>query len=260
MQPASLVTSTIIHTRHQPVAHKLERQGLSLLIDLDRLEEAGKISGLFSVGGFNLLSFDERDHGPNHGVGRKVEPLATYIRRLAYQLRPKSIVARIELLTFPRILGQVFNPISVYQCYDSSGAVIMTVYEVRNTFGDMHTYVGLDDELHEVSKVFHVSPFFPVEGRYRLLIRQQDNRIRLIIRYLMAKDVALTATLRGDIHPLTTANILQVMVKLRLWPMRPLLSIHWEALKLWRKKIPFFSRPQPPGVRWTLARQKGNTR
>ena len=115
-----------------------ERRGLSVLIDLDNLDDANAASGLFSIGRFNLLSFDERDHGPNHAAGRMIEPLQSYIRRLAAEIIPDKKVARVELLTFPRILGQVFNPISVYRCLDAEGAMLMAVYEC-NTFGDMHS-------------------------------------------------------------------------------------------------------------------------
>ena len=259
MKAAALVPSTIIHTRHKPVSHMLERKGLSLLLDLDKLNEAGKMSWLFSVGRFNLLSFDERDYGPNYAERRKVEPLSSYIRRLAHQLLPEVKIARIELLTFPRICGHAFNPISVYRCLDDQGTMQMAVYEVRNTFGDMHAYVGIDDNLHEASKIFHVSPFFPVEGEYRLRVRQIGDRISLAIRYNMSGDAALTATLRGQIKPLTGWGIISSLIQTRLFPMRPLFSIHWEAFKLWRKKVPFFSRPNPPGMGWTLARQKENT-
>ena len=131
-------------------------------------------------------------------------------------------MARIELLTFPRIFGQVFNPISVYRCFDAGGRMVMAVYEVRNTFGDMHSYIGVDDGLHEASKVFHVSPFFPVAGEYRLRIRQQGQKLSLAIRYEMEGAAALTATLRGEIRPVSALGIISTMLKMRLWPMRPL--------------------------------------
>lgn len=256
----ALVPSTIIHTRHQPVAHRLERRGLSVLIDLDSLDDANAASGLFSIGRFNLLSFDERDHGPNHAAGRMIEPLQSYIRRLAAEIIPDKKVARVELLTFPRIFGQVFNPISVYRCLDAEGAMQMAVYEVRNTFGDMHSYIGIDDDVHEASKVFHVSPFFPVEGGYRLKIRQDGKRLNLAIRYSISNKAALTATMRGSIMPMTSLSVLRTLFGMRLWPMRPFFSIHWEALKLWRKKVRFFRRPEPPGMGWSMARNKGNAR
>ncbi len=260
MEAIALVQSTIIHTRHQPVSHRLERKGLSLLIDLDKLDRADASTRLFSIGRFNLLSFDERDHGPNFAASRMVEPLSSYIRRLAAEVIPRKPVAKIELLTFPRILGQVFNPISVYRCFDSGGGLLMAVYEVCNTFGDMHAYVGVDGDLQDVRKILHVSPFFPVEGSYDLRVRQRGSRLNLAIRYKIESRTALTATLHGEIMPLSDAAIVRALCGMRMWPMRPIFSIHWEAFKLWRKKVPFFRRPKPSILTWSLARRKGNTR
>lgn len=259
MPAASLVVSSIIHTRHRPTSHRLERRGLSLWLDLDRLEEAGRQSKLLSIGGFNLLSFDERDHGPNFAAGgTMVEPLADYARRLARSVIPDIAIDRVMLLTFPRILGQVFNPISVYRCLDAAGTVQLTIYEVRNTFGDMHAYVGTGDDLHQADKIFHVSPFLPVEGRYQLRMRLTDQEMALIIGYTIDGDAMLTATLRGTLTPLTSRSILASMARAGQWPMRPLVSIHIEAFKLWRKKVPFFRRPEPPLATWSPARNKGS--
>ncbi|HCD50142.1 MAG TPA: DUF1365 domain-containing protein [Alphaproteobacteria bacterium] len=258
MDAAALVTSRIIHTRHRPVAHRLERKGLSLWLDLDRLDEAAWQSALFSIGGFNLLSFDERDHGPNFVAGRRiVEPLASYARRLAQKACPDAVIDRVMLLTFPRILGQVFNPISVYRCYDAKGAVQLTIYEVRNTFGDMHSYVGVGDTLHDADKIFHVSPFLPVTGDYKLKMRNSDDEMSLLIGYSIDDQPTLTATLRGTLSRLDSNRIITGLIGAGQFPGRPLFSIHLEAFKLWRKKVPFFSRPIPPEAAWSNARSKG---
>ncbi|XDZ64858.1 DUF1365 domain-containing protein [Alphaproteobacteria bacterium LSUCC0684] len=261
MQACCLVRSSIIHTRHQPASHRLERRGLSIWLDLDRLDEAGRLSAAFAIGRFNLLSFDEKDYGPNFAAGRKlVEPLADYARRLARQHCPDTPVARVRLLTFPRILGAAFNPISVYLCYDDQDKPVFCIYEVRNTFGDMHSYIAAIDgrgaPVHEVEKMLHVSPFFPVKGEYRLKIRAAAEKISLLIDYQIEGKQALTASLRGDIIPLSSRSILTGLIWARLFPMRPLVSIHIEALKLWAKNVPFFARPEPPATPWSEARTR----
>ena len=258
MNACSLVRSRIIHARHQPAAHRLERRGLSLWLDLDKLEEADAQSTLFSVGKWNILSFDEKDYGPNFAAGRNhVESLAEYARRLARLHLPDKSFGRVCLLTFPRILGVAFNPISVYLCYDKKDRPVFLIYEVRNTFGDMHSYVGAVEEggssVHEVEKMLHVSPFFPVKGEYRLKLRAAAETINLLIDYSIEKRPALTASLRGEKSPLTSCSILAGLIWARLFPMRPLVSIHREALKLWRKKVPFFARPAPPAASWSVA-------
>lgn len=258
MNACSLVRSRIIHARHQPAAHRLERRGLSIWLDLDKLEEADAQSTLFSVGKWNILSFDEKDYGPNFAAGRNhVEPLAEYARRLARLHLPDKSFGRVCLLTFPRILGVAFNPISVYLCYDNKDRPVFLIYEVRNTFGDMHSYVGAVDEggksVHEVQKLLHVSPFFPVKGEYRLKYRVAEDMINLLIDYRIEKHPALTASLRGEKVQLTNWSTLTGLFWARLFPMRPLVSIHIEAVKLWLKKVPFFARPEPPSVSWSEA-------
>ena len=253
-QACALVISQINHTRHAPKKHFLARAGLSILIDLDRLEEANTQSYLFSVGRFNLLSFHETDYGCFHKLGTKARPhasLSAYIKDLAKSYGITGPFSRLELLTFPRILGVSFNPLSVYRCLDETGGLRFVVYEVHNTFGEAHSYVGIGDDkgrvsLHESAKVFHVSPFFDVTGDYQLLHRQQEQDYRLIIRYRINKALALTATLRGTVTQLSARSIITNLLKTRQWPMRPLLSIHIEALKLALKRLRFFSKPLPP--------------
>ena len=161
-QPAcALVTSQIHHTRHGPKPHFLARPGLSLLLDLDRLTQAEAQSSLFSIGKFNLLSFYESDYGCFHKsfeASHSYLSLSDYIRDLAKSHGITHPLARIELLTFPRILGVSFNPLSVYRCLDETGRLLFVVYEVHNTFGESHSYVGCADEagrvsLHEAKKM-----------------------------------------------------------------------------------------------------------
>ena len=159
MQPSSqdacqLLFSTIIHVRYQQSAskdsparpaHTLSRKGLSVVLDLDRLTDADKQSSLFSINKFNLLSFNERDYGPNHSSQKRQKlsqkiPLADYVREVASSYMDSRIIHQIQLITFPRILGLSFNPISVYRCLTNRGEDCFIMYEVHNTFGDAHIY------------------------------------------------------------------------------------------------------------------------
>lgn len=265
MSACDLITSEIIHVRHaspegkagSPVAHRLVRKGLSVWIDLDRLDDAAKQSALFSIGRFNLLSFDERDYGPNFHEKKLVTPLCRYAREVIAEVLPDVEIASVRLLTFPRILGVAFNPISVYLLNDGMRDVAV-IYEVRNTFGDMHSYVGIiqkdNTTTHKVKKKLHVSPFFSMDGGYQLKIRDGGDDLSLVIHYHNKDVPLLTATLRGDKQRLSASSILKGFAKTRVFPMRPLISIHMEALKLWFKKVPFFGRPKPDPSSWTLAK------
>lgn len=266
----ALVLSKIDHTRHAPKPHFLSRPGLSLLIDLERLPEAGRQSFFFSVGQFNILSFYETDYGcflKSHAPKSADKPhsyrsLGAYIRGLAQDYGVSAKIERIELLTFPRIFGVSFNPLSVYRCLDDKGALVFVVYEVHNTFGEAHSYIGLCDEngrasLHEATKVFHVSPFFDVTGDYQLLHRQKDSAYNLIIRYRIKGALALTATMRGTITKLSSGSILMGLIKARQWPLRPWFAIHVEAFKLFFKRLSFHAKPKPPVSPHSLSSAKG---
>ena len=258
MTACQLVRSKIDHTRHGKPSHFLSRKGLSIWINLDSLPEASRLSALFSVDRFNLLSFFQSDYGPNFGSTGQPQNLASYARDLMRQLLPDTDVATVHLLTFPRIMGVAFNPVSIYVMRDHSGHDLAYIYEVRNTFGDMHSYVGRADgdaSMIEVDKIFHVSPFFPVEGGYRLRVRASDadGQVAVLMRYTASGEPRLTATLRGRREKLTTLSVAKSLLMTGQWPLRPLVSIHVEALRLWLKKVPFFSRPAPPQP-WSRAR------
>ena len=264
---ARLVLSTINHTRYAPKPHFLARPGLSLLINLDNLEDAKSQSSLFSINRFNLLSFYEHDYGCFHKAAhnddlKKASNLADYVRRLAKKYGIKDELSRIDLLTFPRIFGVSFNPISVYHGYNAKDELCVLIYEVHNTFGDIHSYVALiennqDNQLHACKKLMHVSPFFDLEGDYLLSVRQRDDRYSLLIRYDKDAKAALTATLRGHIKPLTTSKLLKALISQRQWPLRPWFAIHLEAVKLFVKKLRFFSRPEPASKQHSLSSARG---
>ncbi|MCE2517967.1 MAG: DUF1365 domain-containing protein [Alphaproteobacteria bacterium] len=263
MSAVSLVQSSIVHVRHGSPSHRLERKGLSIWIDLDDLDGAARQSALFSVGRFNLLSFHPKDYGVNFNSRSAPQDLAAYARGIAAEVIPGQSVDQVMLLTFPRILGVSFNPISVYLCR-AQGQDVLAIYEVRNTFGDMHSYVGRMNgdsaTVHEVDKNLHVSPFFSMDGQYRLKINASAAAMALIIQYSHQTTLRLTATLRGVVAPLTTSSLLSAMVATRQFPLRPLIAIHIEAAKLWFKKVRFFGRPDPAASRWTITQTtKDNT-
>lgn len=257
MAACDLFISNIHHTRHGPPSHFLARRGLSIWIDLDQLEQANRQSCFFSVGRLNVLSFFEADYGPNFRQGQPSVSLSAFVRDLARDYLPDKHVARVRLLTFPRILGVSFNPLSVYVAQNDRGEDILYIYEVRNTFGDMHSYVGAPSNgqsILEAQKIFHVSPFFPVSGKYRLHVRHDEAQIKLIMRYQIGTKPALTATMRGVLSPLTSRALWKGLWCTGQMPLRPLLSIHVEAAKLWMKKLRFYKRPLPPTSAWSRAR------
>lgn len=257
-EPAiKLVHANVVHARHGHPQHRLARKTLSIWVDLDRLAEADRQSWLFSVGKFNLLSFHSSDFGPNHKSqaksAQRTHDLARYARSLCALYLPDTSIASVRLLTMPRILGMGFNPISVYLCADDTGADRFVIYEVHNTFGDSHSYVGIVDDtgktmLHETDKKLHVSPFFPVDGFYNLRFRAADDTLFLLVRYYRDNKPALTATQRGHSYAMTAGSIVKSFLSGFHFPMRPWLAIHVEAVKLFIKRCAVYDRPAPPAT------------
>jgi DUF1365 family protein len=249
---AVLYDGSVMHARLRPKPHRFTYRVFTLAIDLDRLAEAGRASPLFSIGRFNLLSFRPADHGPRDG-----SDLRCYLNGLLAAAGMMSPPARVTLLCYPRVLGLVFNPISVYFAQDAAGALVAVVYEVRNTFGDMHTYVApvRAGELSEAGlrqerdKLFYVSPFMGPAMRYHFRLRPPGADVALRILETDAAGPLLSATFHGRQRPLTTAAILALGWRVPLLTLTVVAGIHFEAAKLWFKGIRFHHRPpQPPAA------------
>ncbi|MCV3240626.1 DUF1365 domain-containing protein [Mesorhizobium sp. ZC-5] len=246
---AVLYPGEVMHHRLKPFGHRFVYTVFSLLVDIDRLTEAGCMSRLLSVNGANLASFWEKDH-----VERDGETLRAHADRLLAGAGLEKPAARILLLAYPRIFGYVFNPISVYFAYDENDALIALVYAVRNTFGERHTYVApiLAGDLsdagirQERTKIFHVSPFVEMGTRYHFRILPPGRTVRLRIHETENGEPLLAATFCGNAEKLGTAALSACLLKFPLMTWKIMVGIHWEALKLWLKGARFHRSPPPP--------------
>lgn len=246
--PAVLYDGTVMHARMKPVAHRFTYRIFTLVVDIDRLAEAGRLSPLFSIGRFNLFSFSEADHGAADGTA-----LRPWVERALGEAGLPA-PARVLLQATPRVLGRVFDPLSIFYCYDDAGALAAMIYEVRNTFGERHAYVakveagdiGPEGLRQERAKLFYVSPFVPMEMRYRFRILPPGKTLRVRILETDAQGPLLAATFVGASHPLTSRRLVGTFVKVPFLALKILGAIHWEAPKLWLKGVPFFTRPPAP--------------
>lgn len=244
---SALYQGKVMHARIKPMGHRFQYRVYALLLDLDELAAASS-SWVFSHNRFNLLSFFDKDHGAHDG-----KPLRNYVDQLlgdADEPRPHSV----KLLCYPRILGWVFNPLSVYYCYDVAGDMTAVIYEVRNTFGENHTYVApiQDGELRnglvrqERNKLFYVSPFIEMQMRYRFRLNQPDESLTLRILECDDDGPLLSATFSGTRFPLTTAMLLRAFFQVPMQTLKIVGGIHWEAMRLWIKGAKFHRRPKRP--------------
>ncbi|WP_245317269.1 DUF1365 domain-containing protein, partial [Bradyrhizobium manausense] len=181
---AALYFGDVMHARLKPTGHRFSYRVMSLLIDLDRLDEANRQSALFGVNRAALYSFHEKDHGPRDGSS-----LRAYAERCAAAEGIDLEGGRVELLCYPRLLGYGFNPLSVYFCRNTAGELVLMIYEVRNTFGEIHPYVlpiragelnaaGLRQQQ---DKLFYVSPFVPMAMRYHFRVLPPSDTVKLRI-------------------------------------------------------------------------------
>ena len=216
-----------------------------VLLDAER---EVRTPALFSRNGRNLTALDDVDHGGAPKAGRG----AVWVREVLAQ-HDISNVDQILLLAQPRTFGHVFNPVSFWLCYNGSKDLICVIAEVSNTFGDRHSYLCHHADLSPIlpdhrlcaKKIFHVSPFQPVEGGYVFRFDINDDRIGIWIDYNRPKG-GLLATLTGPRKPLTNRAILRSALRRPLGSRRVLGLIHWQALKLWTKKVSYRPRPAPP--------------
>jgi hypothetical protein len=246
---ASLFFGAVMHARLKPVAHRFRYCVFNLLIDLDRLGEADSRSRLFSVNRANLLSFHEKDHGRGDGGS-----LRRYVDEMLAPAGVDVSGGKVLLLCYPRLLNTVFNPLSVYFAYDGMGALAAIIYEVRNTFGEMHSYVApvRDGELsaaglkQDRAKQFYVSPFNGLAMRYLFRLRPPTNEIAIRILEADEEGPLLSATFNGVRKALTTLTLLSALASAPLLTAKVVGGIHWEALRLWLKGMRLVPRPPAP--------------
>ncbi|MGQ0682674.1 DUF1365 domain-containing protein [Bradyrhizobium sp.] len=243
---ATLYFGEVMHARLKPMGHRFSYRVMSLLIDLDRLDEADRQSPLFGVNRAALYSFHEADHGSRDGSS-----LRAHVRSCATEHGIDLTDGRVLLLCYPRLLGFAFNPLSVYFCHRADGELALIIYEVRNTFGDIHSYVlpvrpgeaSAAGIRQQQDKQFYVSPFVAMAMRYHFRILPPAETVRLRILETDREGPLLSATFSGLRRALTTAALLRSLVALPLVTFKIVAAIHWEALRLWLKGARLVPRP-----------------
>ena len=238
-----LYRGRVMHHRLRPFSHRFRYAVFAALLDIDRLAETAGASRVFAYNRRGLLSFHDVDHGPRDGSA--LRPWADRLLREA-GVDPDGL--RVFLLCYPRLLGYVFNPLSVYVCHDGE-RLAAVIYEVKNTFGDQHCYVlpvdgdGVGPIEQSCTKRFHVSPFIAPEGRYHFSLRGPDERLSLVIRLADDEGTRLIASTSGHFTPWSDRALLSAWAAHPLMTFKVIGAIHWQALRLWLKGATFFRRP-----------------
>lgn len=242
---SALYHGLVTHSRLTPRPHRLKYRIFSLLLDLATLDEEAARLRLFSRNRFNLFSVYDADHGDGCQT-----PLA-WAQAQMQKAGLDIAGSRISLLTMPRLLGYAFNPLSVYFCYGSDRTLAAILYEVKNTFGQRHSYFipaapGGGIVRQSCAKNFYVSPFMDMDLHYGFTVQPPAETLRLSIAVSNAQGVVLTAALTGRRAQLNDGSLRRAAVAYPLLTLKVIAGIHWEALHLWLKGLRPRARPNPP--------------
>lgn len=245
-----IYSGTVRHRRSQPKIHDFRYQVFMFYLDLDELPGVERLVRPFSVNRFNLVSYDDRDH-MDRRPGSTKEKVLQFLSRQGVDL----LDGKVFLLTSCRILGYVFNPISLYFCHGRSGTLEAVVAEVNNTFGEQYLYV-LSEPLnvsngrsetrrYRARKAMHVSPFISMDAVYDFHLAPVVDTLGVSIVEHEGGNHVLDVQLRGQRVPLTTASLSRVLLRYPLTIFKTIVAIHGEALRLYLKRVPIFRHPTP---------------
>tara|TARA_Y100001970_G_scaffold241972_1_gene305973 strand:+ start:77 stop:853 length:777 start_codon:yes stop_codon:yes gene_type:complete len=233
---SKIYSGQVIHTRFKPRKHYFKYKVFSLLIDLDEIIEINKKLNFFSYNKFNLISFFDKDHG-----NRNESNIKEWVKENLIKKNIKFENLRVEILCYPRILGYVFNPLSILYIYNEKNELISIFYEVKNTFGEQHTYIfeTKDQKIikNKCDKKFYVSPFIDMECEYNFSVTKPGDSISIIINQHDKEGKLLYASQDGKSQDLTSKNLLLNYLRHPLMTFKVIVAIHYEAFKLWFKKV-----------------------
>ena len=237
-----IYSGLITHKRLKPKKHFFSYKTFSLLIDLSEVENIDKKIKLFSYNKFNILSFYNEDHGPRDGTS-----LSKWVNKTLKKSRINIKNGKIKLLCFPRFFGYVFNPLSVFYCYDKKANLKAVLYEVKNTFNEQHTYVFSVSQssnliLHKCDKKFYVSPFMEMKTFYNFRLLKPGKILNVFIKQADDKGTLLTACQVGKRIEMSSKNLFFQFITHPLMAFKIIGAIHFEAFRLWLKGVKYVKR------------------
>ncbi len=250
---AEILSGSVMHSRLRPVAHRFAYRVFFLRLRLSALDASG--NALFSINRFNLASFHFRDHGARDGT----HPLVWIRALLAREGVTGLEDGEVWLQCFPRVLGYVFNPVSFWFCHDRGGRLRAVLAEVCNTFGERHAYLLAhpdarpieDADTLDARKAFHVSPFLAVAGSYAFRFFHTGGVRVSRIDYRDESGPLLLTSITGRAATLNASRLALAFAAHPFMTLGVMLRIHWQALRLWAKRVPVFAKPSPPSRKLT---------
>ncbi|MBW6467748.1 MAG: DUF1365 domain-containing protein [Anaerosomatales bacterium] len=250
---STLYVGTVAHERKVPRVNRFRYGVYFVYADLDELDALDASLRLFSVDRPNLFSLRLKDHGPRDG-----SPWRPWIDATLARAGIDLEGGPVRLLTFPRVLGFKFYPVSFWYCFHADGTPIAVLAEVQNTFGDHHNYLlhngGAPYDWRsspEKVKVFHVSPFIEMDARYRFHVSEPAERLSVSIFDYVKGPLLLVAAVSLGARPLTDGQIVRTFLRFGPMSARAWLLIHFQALRIVAKRIKYVPRTEPPAEETT---------
>lgn len=247
---SALYAGKLRHRRFSPREHSFSYPVFMAFLDIDRLPELMRVSPFASYNRWNWTSYCERDHFGDPGKSLRT--------RLAEDAARHGVTlpgGQIFLLTHLRYLGYVFNPVSFYYCYDREGSLSLMLAEVNNTFGETRNY-WLTPENERASaaakrytspKRMHVSPFMSMDLDYDCIFTAPGDRLVAHMNTVAAGKAFFDATLQLEHRPWTSRELHRALLAYPFMTLRVIGGIHWQALRLWMKRVPVFTHPSKAG-------------
>jgi len=261
-EAAVLYRLRIMHRRHVAPRYRFVYRIFTVLFDIDQLGALHRSRRWFSHNRFNLMSLHDQDHG-NREPGELRRWAEASCRSQGIELAG----GRIRLLAQPRLLGWAFNPVSFWYCEHADGTLRAVIAEVRNTFGERHSYLlssasvgdgsasaGLPlpyGELLEKEKCFHVSPLFDLKGRYFFTFDEPGEKLAVRLNETREGAPLIDTAMGGQARAFSDAQILRQVVAMPVQALKVLAAIHWQALKIWLRGARFHKKPDPPSAKLT---------
>ena len=238
-----LGTGVVRHHRLRPREHAFAYPTYFLMLPMRSLRT--NAAAALNRNRRGLLSFHDADHGEGGA-----DALAWLDALLAGE-GIEGAQGEVWLHTYPRVLGYAFKPVSFWYCHRTDGALAAIVVEVNNTFGERHCYLLAGPELAygrelRARKVFHVSPFCQVQGGYRFRFMRTPGRVVARVDHDDEAGALLQTSVSGHLQPLTAAAVRAAFFGMPLMTLAVMVRIHWQALQLWRKRVPYVPKPAPP--------------
>lgn len=245
---ALLGTGQVQHTRLRPTHHGFRYGTYFLMLPLRALAADPSGWGAVRHNRLGLVSFHDRDHGTGQDSA-----LAWFESILAGEGLLQQADGEVWLHTYPRVAGYAFKPVSFWYAHRRDGSLAAVLAEVNNTFGERHCYLLSGPDLawgreRQANKVFHVSPFCAISGDYRFRFLRTADRTVARIEHHNAEGPLLLTSVSGHLLAATAPRVRRAFFGMPMMSLGVVFRIHWQALQLAVKRVPFFRKPQPPDL------------